>query len=75
MTDTRPRPWPMGPLLEAAKCPNPTALGRKVSGSGSAVRIAAQLGLTDQEADRWAIRCGLHPAEVWPDWHAWEGAA
>lgn len=24
--------------------------------------------LTDVQADRWAIRCGYHPTQVWPDW-------
>jgi hypothetical protein len=29
-----------------------------------------RFGLTSRQADRWAIRAGLHPDDVWPDW--WE---
>lgn len=29
---------------------------------------AIRAGLTDLQADRWAIALGLHPLEVWPDW-------
>lgn len=25
-------------------------------------------GLSADEADTWAARCGLHPSEVWPAW-------
>lgn len=27
-----------------------------------------QSGLTERQADELAVRCGFHPAEVWPDW-------
>jgi len=26
------------------------------------------LGLTEAQADEWAIRCGIHPGDVWPRW-------
>lgn len=26
-------------------------------------------GLTPDQAERLAVRCGFHPAEVWPDWY------
>lgn len=25
--------------------------------------------LTDNESDQYAVALGLHPVEVWPDWH------
>lgn len=44
---------------------------------GSATKVAAVMGvararmpelLTDKQADRLAVRCGLHPEQVWPGW-------
>lgn len=29
-----------------------------------------QLGMTWEQADRYALAAGLHPAWVWPDWSA-----
>lgn len=69
-----PQRWPLGPLVEAVA--NDTRRGRGrihdvalcLGVSGESVRSAAEFGLTDEQADRWAIRCGLHPAYVWPGW-------
>lgn len=30
---------------------------------------ARKLGLTIDQADRHAIRCGWHPLDIWPDFH------
>lgn len=31
-------------------------------------RRARSEGITETQADTWAIRLGLHPTNVWPDW-------
>ena len=36
--------------------------------SGTTLADVRRNGLTELAADRYAIRAGLHPAEVWPDW-------
>ena len=54
--------WPLAPLKAKAG-------GRKA--------LCARLGIdartlpaeiSDVQADRWAIRCGWHPEQVWPGW-------
>lgn len=39
--------------------------------------IAQRGGLTEKQADRYAVRAGLHPYEVWQDWfdHAFRACA
>jgi hypothetical protein len=58
------RGWPLRPLLDASGL-TATALGRRLGVGGATVTRAAQHGLTDQQADEWAIRLGLHPLMVW----------
>lgn len=36
--------------------------------SGTAIREALEVGPTVHLADRIAIACGHHPAELWMDW-------
>jgi hypothetical protein len=36
--------------------------------SGTDLTTAARVGLTDRQADHWAIALGSHPALVWPGW-------
>lgn len=60
-----PRPWPLEPILEAAKL-NKKALARIVRVSPRTVNRAAAEGLTDEQADHWCIKAaGLHPACVY----------
>ena len=56
------RTWPSAPLVALL---------------GSQERLLDCLGmsngsmvaeLSDSQADRWAIRCGYHPNQVWPGW-------
>ncbi len=63
------RPWPFEPLYELSGCDSMRQMCDKVRTSGHAVYRAAKEGLTDVQADRWAVRCGYHPSEVWGD--AW----
>ena len=64
--------WPLAPLLDACEL-TPARLVLLVGVPVSAVHAAVRRGLTDIEADRWAIRAGLHPVSVW-GW-AWVEAA
>lgn len=56
--------WPVEPLIEAAG--GIEKANRRIDPAN--LHRARRDGLTDVAADRWAIRLGLHPAEVWPDW-------
>jgi lambda repressor-like predicted transcriptional regulator len=64
-----PRPdqprYPLDALVEASGMTE-AALARHVGLSGSTLRVARLKGLTMDAADRYAIRAGLHPLEVWP---------
>lgn len=63
------RPWPLQPLLDMAGETKETFAGR--IGLSSAVMYRAEAkGLTDTQADRYAVAAGFHPAEVW-GWDAW----
>lgn len=57
--------WPLAPLLAAVNVPD---FPRLVGVSGAVIEAAHIVGLSDTQADRWAVRAGLHPAMVWPDW-------
>ena len=56
--------WPLRPLLDACGL-TPTGVGRHLGISGSTITRAGRHGLSDQQADEWAIRLGLHPLMVW----------
>lgn len=68
----KPRPWPLDALLRAAGIKTTTELAKRLRVSGTTIKDAAARQLTDERADSWAIRLGLHPAEVWPDWWAYD---
>lgn len=76
--DDEPRPFPLRNLLEMTGLTR-TALRKVVFASGSDMAVAHQLGCTLDQADRWALRAGFHPAMVWvAEWNAIddiEGAA
>lgn len=59
--------WPLQPLLDATGL---TAYGlAHISGMNQGtIRAATAAGLTDQMADRLAVRLGWHPAMIWPGW-------
>lgn len=61
------RRYPLDALAAAAGM-SEAALGRAVGLSGSTLKKAREWGLVADAADRYAIRAGLHPAEVWPTW-------
>ena len=62
------RRWPLAPLVEAMRrrgSANPTY---ELGIGGEVWKRATAHGLTDATADRWAVRAGWLPWEVWPDW-------
>lgn len=61
------RMWPLGPLAEAI-CRPGESVAVTLGVDTTALNRAAEFGLSDLLADRWAIRAGHHPAEIWPDW-------
>jgi Bacterial regulatory proteins, gntR family len=56
--------WPLQPLLDACDV-TPARLALLVGVAVEAVREAARCGLSDTQADLWAVRAGYHPVEVW----------
>jgi hypothetical protein len=60
------RRYPLEALVEASGLTE-AALGRAVGLSGSTLGKARRHGLREDAADRYAVRAGLHPLEVWTD--------
>src|SRR5262245_6674250 len=56
--------WPLTALL-AASGVSRNGLARQLRLAGHTLRTASRQGLSDVQADRWAVRLGLHPVEVW----------
>lgn len=56
--------WPLQPLLDASGLTR-SRLAVELGLSGVTLRAASQRGLTDRQADQWAIRLRLHPLSVW----------
>ena len=68
MSTPAPAIWPIKPLLDATGLTLVTHFARRVKANGQTARRAYTKGLTDRQADQWAIRLGYHPGEIWPDW-------
>ena len=61
--------WPLAPLLDQfVPYAGVSALADRLSVNPCRLIELAEVGLTDDMADRWAVRLGLHPSLVWPDW-------
>jgi DNA-binding transcriptional regulator YhcF (GntR family) len=74
-SSARPLRWPLRPLLEACDL-TVTGLARELGVGGNTVAVAGRRGLTDVQADRWAVHFGLHPVLVWGwEWIEAAGAA
>lgn len=71
MTRPAPRLWPLEPLMAAAGARYPNDLAVTCGMSNTTLHRAQTEGLTDAQADRYALRCDLHPAIVWPGWDDW----
>ena len=61
-----PRPYPLQPLLDAAGITR-SQLQKRTKTSGADMCKSGREGCTLSQADRWAVRCGFHPIEVWQD--------
>ena len=63
------RRWALRPLLDACGLSGPAGLAAELGISRDNVTAAGRRGLSDRQADEWAIRVGLHPLLVWGwDW-------
>lgn len=62
----RVRRYPLAALVDASGL-SEAALGRAVGLSGTTLKNARVRGFLEASADRYAVRAGFHPAEVWPD--------
>lgn len=65
---TRPvhrRPWPLGPLLEATGHTNDCRWAAEFGMNGTELAIVRDEGLTDAQADHFAVAAGLSPYNVW----------
>lgn len=69
------RRYSLEPLALASGIPLPK-LGRRLGMSGSTWQDARDRGVGEKAADRYAVRLGLHAANVWPELidHALEDA-
>jgi hypothetical protein len=62
--------WPLEALLRYTG-QSQAAFARRIGVCATTVRRAEQRGLTDRQADRWAIAVGVHPSLIWgPAWFA-----
>lgn len=61
-----PRPYPIQPLIDITGCQSIQEWSDRFGARGHTL-IDMTCGLSELAADRWAVRCGYHPAEVWPD--------
>lgn len=62
------RVHPAEPLLERIGGGGPTDLATALAISHRHAERLIAHGLTDVQADRFAVRIGLHPSMVWVDW-------
>ena len=69
---TAPRIYPAQPLIDAAREASEHALANRLGIGGYTWAIAKAEGLTEAQADTWAVRCGWHPSNIWPEW--WDHA-
>ena len=60
------RRYPLSALVELSGL-SENALAHKVGLSGSTLKKAREDGLLEPAADRYAVRAGFHPYEVWPE--------
>lgn len=61
------RRYPLADLVEATGLTE-AAVSRMVGLSGSTLKLARERGLTADAADRYAVRAGFSPLEVWHDY-------
>jgi len=57
--------WPVQPLLDVL---GSRPVCATLHCSGEEIERAKREGVADFTADRWALRAGVHPVVIWPDW-------
>lgn len=62
------RTWPIAPLLDVLSAAQRVNLPDALGVSAGFLSQIEGGGLPDRTADRVAIRLGLHPCMIWPDW-------
>lgn len=60
--------WPIQPLFEAAGTDQFGELAIRTGIATRTLHRSTTRGLTDITADKAAIRLGLHPLTIWPNW-------
>lgn len=67
-----PRPYPFEALeaILGGAGASARALAQRLSISHRSVSRWRRSGLTEAQADELAVRCGMHPCQVWPEWWA-----
>lgn len=60
--------YPLADLETAAGATDLAHLARMLGVSHHWVRVLADAGLSERQADHFAVRLGLHPSWVWPQW-------
>lgn len=58
--------YPVEPLVAFARIPLDDML-RRLSCSGSVWLDAKERGITAERADHWAVKLGIHAANIWPE--------
>lgn len=61
--------YPLAPLMAAAGVRSMQELRSIFPMNGAMYRRVLHEGLSEIQADRWAVRLGLLPGEVWVEWH------
>lgn len=64
---TTSRPFPLAPLLEAARPTSLVTFSQMLGVHRRQLYRLRDYGLTLDQADTLAFRLGLHPVEVWPE--------
>lgn len=59
--------YPLEPLAARSGLPR-HQLAIRINASNLSMHRYERDGLTIWQADRFAVRLGFHPANVWPDW-------
>ena len=65
----QPRPFLLQSLLDQLQT-KPSTWASRWGVSGTDLKRYMAEGLTEYQADRYAVRAGLHPGDVWPEWWA-----
>lgn len=64
----RQRRYPTGPLRGLLGVSTTTELARTCGVVRRQMQRYGVYGLPESVADRIAVRLGMHPAEIWPEW-------